>query len=172
VRHAFAGPKCIGRACYNPDHLWTTKGLAPEGIAEAPSTKVSTESLQSRVEFVPGKGCWRYIGATDERGCGRVILNGKEHKAHRIYFESYKGLLPFGAQLELRYPDKCIGNSCCNSAHWRAILQLGPPLNGIRKCRKGHLFIGTNVVTERRGNKFMERCRQCRQEAWREHKQK
>ena len=172
VRHAFAPPKCIWRACCNPDHMWTTKESTPESCSEPPSTAVSTESLQSRVDFVPESGCWRYAGATDERGCGRLVLNGKEYKAHRFYFENYKGALPPGAQLELRYPEKCIGNLCCNPAHWRAVLPLGPSMNGIRKCRRGHLIAGTNVVTERRGNLIVERCRQCRQAAWREQKQK
>ena len=172
VRHAFAPPQCIGRACCNPDHLWTTKESVPDRSAEPPSTKISTESLQSRVAFVPGQGCWRYTGTTDQRGFGRIVLNDKEHKAHRLFFECYKGALPPGAQLELRDKDKCIGNACCNPAHWRAVLQLGPSGNGIRKCRKGHLIAGNNVVTERRGNRIVERCRQCRQESWREQKRK
>jgi hypothetical protein len=45
-------------------------------------------------------------------------------------------------------------------------------LKGVKVCKKGHVIDENNRITENRKTSVIARCRNCRQEAWRNEKRK
>ena len=63
---------------------------------------------------VRGTGqCWRWLGARDLGGYGRISIDGVQHPAHRIAFE-----LSTGSPVAGKLIGACQANrDCCNPAH-------------------------------------------------------
>lgn len=57
--------------------------------------------------------CWPFMGNRDVEGYGRMMLNGKYEKAHRLAFEMANGSIPEG----LVVCHTCDNPPCCNPAH-------------------------------------------------------
>lgn len=61
----------------------------------------------------PNSGCWLWEGTTDPDGYGKMIVGGKQVRAHRLAYRLYIGDIPRG--LLVRH--KCDVPSCVNPRH-------------------------------------------------------
>ncbi|CAM3839550.1 HNH endonuclease signature motif containing protein [Castellaniella denitrificans] len=69
------------------------------------------ERLMRGVEAIPFSGCWIWTGALTRDGYGRIFVNGKARRAHRVAFEVFKGI-PANDVCHT-----CDTPSCINPAH-------------------------------------------------------
>ena len=76
-------------------------------------------------------GCLIWIGHRDRRGYGRIRLNGKWRRAHRVYYELLNGPIPSGAILL----HSCDTPACINPAHLAVGTQLSNVQDMLRKRR-------------------------------------
>lgn len=134
--------------------------------------------LLKLIRKVPETGCWEFLGKRDAYGFGRMYSQNKEFKAHKVFYESWVGVLPEDRFLHHERPaDKCIGNACCNPEHMTVSnrrkgqepARSGQAKNNVpvKVCPKGHVMTPDNIVIEHRQGKPKQRCRTCRQESWR-----
>lgn len=61
----------------------------------------------------PRGDCWKWNGATDSWGYGRIAVNGKNRTAHRLSYALFRGPVP-SDKLVLH---KCDVAHCINPAH-------------------------------------------------------
>lgn len=93
------------------------------GVAEVAVTKKQTGVVKNtpknlerfRDKFVPepNSGCWLWCGSTTDTGYGRVKVNGKIQRAHRVSYELHNGLIPEG----LNVCHTCDTPLCVNPDH-------------------------------------------------------
>jgi hypothetical protein len=100
-------------------HMHFTR-LRVRGTIHLPQGPSVADRLAARLERKPN-GCLEWTGFTDDRGYGRIWVDGKCQKAHRIAWELANGLIPDGM---------CVCHRCDN-----------PPCCDVEKC----LFLGTQV---------------------------
>ena len=152
---------------------------------------LTKKDLLTRVQEIRSTGCWQFLGSVDAYGFGRMFAWDREYKAHRVFYETWEGVLPLGQYLLHHLPaDKCIGNLCCNPEHMavshqrrdkrfevpgrpHAAQTTKPPAErsipelGTKTCPKGHPMTKDNIVIEKRKGHPKIRCRTCRQASWR-----
>lgn len=111
---------------------------------------------------VPGL-CWTWIGCLNSRNYGCVSAgNGIIKLSHRIAYETYKGNIPDGFQVD----HLCFNTKCCNPEHLDAVT---PKVNAERSrkatkthCVHGHPLAGDNLRIKRTANGLGQRqCRVC-----------
>jgi hypothetical protein len=73
------------------------------------------KDLRDRFECqsVRKDGCWGWTGHKDEKGYGRIMVDGKIRLAHRVSWELHNGRLKPGEQVL----HKCDNPSCTNPEH-------------------------------------------------------
>lgn len=59
--------------------------------------------LSDRVWPEPNSGCHLWSGGVTDRGYGRVLIQGKRRKAHRVIWEEKYGSVPSGAAQQAYY---------------------------------------------------------------------
>jgi hypothetical protein len=123
--------------------------------------------------------CWLWTGHTATgKGYGRIRVDGKYQKAHRVAYEMLVGPIPDGMQLDHIWANGCTNRNCV-----KAIAdEFGPPHlepvtnkeNGLRgnspmaqnarktHCPKGHPYEGDNLYPR---TDHGRRCRICKVEA-------
>lgn len=125
--------------------------------------------ITSRIA-VPRPDCWIWQGATDH-GYGRVWIDGKAKRVHRLVWEALYGPIPEGLQLD----HICRVRMCCNPAHLDLVTALENsqrakpfrtvvkrvPLPDRSHCSQGHPLDGGNLIKQ--GGEW--RCRECRRAA-------
>ncbi len=116
-------------------------------------------------------GCWLWLGDTAGNGesnqYGRIRVNGKAWRAHRLSYVNANGPIPDGLVID----HLCRNRLCINPAHLEAVPQRVNVMRGegvgaanARKttCANGHPFTPENtIVCARRGGTFRG-CRTCR----------
>ena len=62
-------------------------------------------------------GCWVWNGTRYTNGYGRKSQNGTSVRAHRVYYEKFKGPIPDGLQID----HLCRVRLCVNPTHLEAV---------------------------------------------------
>lgn len=90
-----------------------------------------------RIYEEPNTGCWLWSGASD-RGYGRLRVNGRVYKAHRVAWMVCRGEIPSGTHV----CHHCDNPPCCNPDH----LFLGSDADNVAdKIRKGRMRRGVDM---------------------------
>jgi hypothetical protein len=115
----------------------------------------------------PESGCWVWLRGTNGVGYGTLRRNGRDHYAHRWFYEKHVGPIPAGLELD----HLCRNRLCCNPEHLEAVTRtenlrrgFGPAAINARKthCVNGHPLSGTNLYVDPKGRR---QCRTCREAA-------
>lgn len=133
---------------------------------------------------VTGNGCWQWLGSSDKRGYGRVSIGRRsEHRGfsiNRLMSKVFIGEIPDGHELDhYRYPDSCIGPSCCHPEHTRPVTARENVLraNSITSwnlartsCKRGHPLSGSNLYVKPNGCRCCVICKRNNLRKWRSRK--
>ncbi len=115
--------------------------------------------IMERVLPEPNSGCWLWMGRGHSQGYGRL----GESFAHRLSYETFKGPIPEGLQID----HLCRVRLCVNPAHleavewhenWRRGESTSAKQSRQQECVRGHSLTGTNLVSNSRGTR---QCRIC-----------
>ena len=130
------------------------------------------DRIESSIVRIPESGCWLWGKSLTELGYGRIAVNGKAMKAHRVSFQALIGEIPEGKELD----HLCRVRSCVNPDHLEPVTHRENVLRGAapsyRKnrshCPKGHELTEQNRYTAPSlGNKYLCRaCKNQRKRAW------
>ena len=72
------------------------------------------ERIQERVAMLPDSpGCWLWLRATNAKGYGMTLVDGRQFYAHRVAYEAWRGPIPNGKCLLHR----CDTPTCVNPFH-------------------------------------------------------
>jgi hypothetical protein len=112
--------------------------------------------------------CWRWTGATDREGVGRIKVGGRSRQVHRLAYEVLVGPIPAGMELGRR--EVCPHSWCWNPAHRQPMTRIEvllssraiTMLNGARThCPKGHPYDEMNTEYRRVGRSIGRACKTC-----------
>lgn len=111
--------------------------------------------------------CWVWQGADSGNGYGRISVDGKTRAVHILVYEIYIGPVPRGLVLD----HDCRNRLCCNPEHLiprtnleNTLIGEGPTAVNARKtfCKRGHPFVGDNVIERIRNGRIHRECRACK----------
>ena len=138
------------------EKCWQTQGMTLE------------ERLMFRVLRIPESTCWYWDAWVGEDGYGRIGVNGKLERAHRVSYELFRGPIPTGLHLD----HLCRERSCVNPYHLEPVTcqenVLRSPIaiaaNHARKthCPSGHPYTPENTYSMP-GTKWRQ-CKICARE--------
>lgn len=124
------------------------------------------DRLFDKVSPEPNSGCWLWTGALNnpgKRGYGQIWVEGKLRLAHRVAYESQRGPIPAGLDLDHLCRVRC----CVNPDHLepvtRSVNNSRSPLLGLAAasrthCPKGHAYDESNTRWDTKGAR---NCRSC-----------
>ena len=112
--------------------------------------------------------CWKWTGALDRKGYGRVNWNGHARRAHRIIYELLIGKIPDNLPLDhlCRVPG-CVRPSHCEPVTTKENNRRSPNggWGGIQRrkthCPQGHPYDEANTTKLKKGGRS---CRTCARE--------
>lgn len=116
--------------------------------------------------------CWPWPGRRDGGGYGIIYRDGRNHRAHRLIYESAKGKVPEGLVLD----HLCRNPPCVNPAHLEPVTNRENTLRGIgptaiharaTHCPSGHPYTPENVARWRKAEPDSRQCRECNREKMR-----
>ena len=119
------------------------------------------EKFFDRVE-VSATGCWLWVGMLEKDGYGRFYMDRRYHRAHRVAYQMFGGVIPDGLVLD----HICRVRNCVNPLHLRVVTHKenilcgeGVPAKNARKthCKRGHELSGWNLKIVPGGRA----CREC-----------
>src|SRR5215472_4287298 len=106
-------------------------------------------SIADRMRPEPNSGCWLCTGNVDVYGYGRVKIQGRLNKAHRVVYEHLVGDIQPGLHLD----HLCRNPACVNPGHLEPVTGTVNVLRGVgvtainfakTHCIRGHEFSGEN----------------------------
>lgn len=107
--------------------------------------------------------CWIWTGGVAGGGYGRFWVGDHYVQAHRYSYESIRGVIPTGLQLD----HLCRNRRCVNPNHLEAVTAKVNLLRGIgptgtksrlTHCKRGHPFNKKNTYIKKNGTRY---CRAC-----------
>lgn len=81
------------------------------------------DRITARMAF--GPECWLWEGGRYSNGYARIFFEGKYRLGHRLFYETVKGEIPEGKQLD----HLCRVRNCCNPLHLEPV---SPSVNTLR----------------------------------------
>lgn len=118
--------------------------------------------LLARIKFGTEDECWPWLGSRNQ-GYGRLMIGGKQCRAHRIVFEWKREKIPNGLQLD----HLCRNRGCVNPKHLEIVDHRTNVLRGISPaakrakqtdCINGHALSGDNLGQDHRGHRKCNAC--------------
>ena len=112
----------------------------------------------------PNTGCWLFTGTWCDQGYGRYVLSIGRGPVHRYVYQTLKGEIPEGLQLD----HKCRVRCCCNPDHLEPVTPRENVRRGIiaqvnrarfaarTHCKNGHLLSEDTRIYS--GRKFCGKC--------------
>lgn len=111
------------------------------------------------------ESCWIWTGSVGSNGYGQAAWQRKNRRAHRVFYECFKGPIPEGLVLD----HLCRVKRCVNPDHLEAVtqrvnvLRSGPESTANRNaakvvCIRGHEFNEKNTRYRKAGGRD---CRAC-----------
>ena len=133
---------------------------------------VITELPETFARKVRESTCLVWVGATNSRGYGVVIVNGHQELAHRVAYEAHFGPIPDGYVLD----HLCRVRNCVRVEHLQPVTNAensrrGRNARGLAvgdTCQNGHLIGDGDLYVRPSG---ATECMECRREGTR-HKRK
>jgi hypothetical protein len=129
-------------------------------------SKTLMERWLEKVRKEPN-GCWIWTGGilrTRYQGYGRIKIDGKQCRAHRVGYELLIGKVPAGLVLD----HLCRTPACVNPDHLEPVTSgenvlrgAGPPAMHARQthCLVGHEFSGVNLGVSPQGYRYCKECK-------------
>lgn len=120
----------------------------------------------------PNTGCWLWTANADREGYGRIQVNRRSMKAHRVAYELFVGPIPNGLTIDHVRARGCLGASCVNPEHLEAVTKRentlrgrGPSAVAARRgsCKNGHPWTPRNTYRDPKGGSRV--CRSCNRAA-------
>ncbi len=155
----------------------------PMKTRPVPKTRSRLQRFIRKISFDDVSGCWIWTSLIAPNGYAVLYdgAKGRKQPAHRIAYEIFVGMVPFGLELD----HLCRVRHCVNPEHLEAVTHLENVRRGIAAikkkrgifpkgaggwqklnthCPKGHLYSGENLYVSPKG---FRACRECRRECTR-----
>ena len=124
------------------------------------------ERFWEKIKVNNQNGCWEWQGSTSQ-GYGNITINKKRYQTHRLAYETNKGLIPKGMELD----HLCRNRICCNPEHLEVVSKEENIRRGLWHktinwqtlkmfCLRGHPLFGDNLYIDEKHKK--RHCKTCR----------
>ncbi len=123
-----------------------------------PERRSSIEKLL-RDHVAITESCWIWTGALKEKGYGQVNWRGNNKRAHRLFYECFKGPIPEGMMLD----HLCRVRRCVNPDHLEPVTAKTNSQRGYfamkTHCPRGHEYSGENLIISKKGHRHCKACK-------------
>lgn len=136
------------------------------------------EWIYSRLILDPESGCLLWTMALDDKGYGRVNIDGRSRLVHTVTWDLDNGPVPDGLVLDHVRDRGCIHRHCASPAHLEPVTQaenlrraqvierLAEQRRAITHCPRNHAYDEANTYTWHGGRS----CRTCKREDMRRYR--